>query len=474
MPDISEKIIIVSNRIPCNLSLSDGEIRYKKSVGGLVTAMDPILLKNGGLWIGWDGQTGKNILRDKKICIEDECSQAEYSVKVINLTKKEITDYYHGFSNRSIWPLFHGFIFQSHFNPDYWKTYVSVNKKFCNNILEEVSENNLIWIHDYHLTLLPDMLKKANPELKVLFFLHIPFPNYEIFRVLPWNKQILNGLLGCDLLGFQTRMDRINFLTCCKELLKARVDFKKNNVYQEKRTVNVKNFPISIDFERFNNLAKSKNANIFLNNTKKIYESVKLIISIERLDYTKGIKERLLSIERFLEKYPCYRKKIIFLQISVPSRAKIREYIALKKEIDELIGRINGRFADEFWTPIHYLYKAIPQPKLAALYKAADICLVTPLRDGMNLIAKEYVSCKIEGSGALILSEFAGAADEMRQYALMVNPYDIEAVADSINTALNLHWNTKKKMMLCLRKIVRENNVFDWANNFLNYYKEAS
>ncbi len=214
--------------------------------------------------------------------------------------------------------------------------------------------------------------------------------------------------------------------------------------------------------------------NKFLKNIKKIDSNIRLVISVERLDYTKGIKERLLSIERFLIKYPSYKKKIIFIQISVPSRAKIKEYIILKEEIDKLVGRINGKFAEEFWVPIHYLYKSIPQPKLAAFYKAADICLVTPLRDGMNLIAKEYVSCKVEGNGALILSKFAGAAEEMSKYAIMVNPYDIEEVAESIHTALSLHWNTRKKMMFELRKIVKENNVFHWANNFLNYYKEIS
>lgn len=472
MFETSHKIIIASNRIPCNLSISDGNIKYKKSVGGLVTALDPILSKNGGLWIGWNGQTGKIIPENKKVCIEDECGRAAYSVKCINLTRKEIKDYYNGFSNRSIWPLFHGFIFQSYFNPDYWKTYISVNKKFCRSILEEATENDLIWIHDYHLTLLPDMLKQANPGLKILFFLHIPFPNYEIFRVLPWNKQILYGLLGGDLLGFQTRADRINFLVCCKELLNARVDFKNSIVFHKERTVNVKNFPISIDFEGFNKLAKRKSADKFLKNIKKIDSNIKLIISVERLDYTKGIKERLLAIERFFTKYPSYKRKVIFLQISVPSRIKISEYITLKKEIDELVGRINGKFADELWYPVHYLYKSIPQPKLAAFYRASDICLVTPLRDGMNLIAKEYVSCKVEENGVLILSKFAGAAEEMGKYSIMVNPYDIEEVADSIYSALNIHWSTRKKMISKLRKIVSENDIFRWAGNFLNYYSK--
>ncbi len=471
----SEKIIIVSNRIPCSLSLGDsGAVKYKKGIGGLVTALDPILRKNGGIWIGWDGQTTDKFTGIKQICITDECGKTRYSVECVHLNEKEIKNYYHGFSNRSIWPLFHGFIFQSHFDSEYWKTYVSVNKKFCNKILKESTRDSLIWIHDYHLTLLPDMLKQANPELKILFFLHIPFPSYETFRVLPWSKKILNGLLGCDLLGFQTKNDRINFLSCCKEILNAKTDFKKNIVFHKKRIINVKNFPISVDFEKFNEMSKRKSSGKFLKNIKKIDNNIKIIMSVERLDYTKGIKERILSIERFFTKYPSHRKKVIFIQISVPSRTKIKEYILLKREIDELVGRINGKFADELWSPIHYLYKAIPQTDLAGYYRAADICLVTPLRDGMNLIAKEYVSSKSEEDGVLILSKFAGAAEEMGKYAIMVNPYDIDEVADSINTALNLHNSTRKKMISNLRKIVKENNVFDWAENFLNYYKKIS
>ncbi len=473
MKEISEKIIVASNRIPCSVSLdSSGQVKYKKGIGGLVSALDPILSKNGGLWIGWDGLTGSRPSEIKKFCIKDECGNFAYSVECIHLTKNEIGNYYHGFSNRSLWPLFHGFISQSHFNASYWKAYVSVNKKFCDKILKKSTDDHIIWVHDYHLTLLPGMLKQANPKLKILYFLHIPFPNYEIFRVLPWSNKILDGLLGASLLGFQTKEDRVNFLVCCKELLNARINFKKSNVFYNGKMVKVKNFPISIDYKKFNKLAKEKRADKFLKNIKKIDNNTKLIMSVERLDYTKGIKERILSIERFFEKYPASRRKVTFLQISVPSRTKIKEYITLKKEIDELVGRINGKFADELWSPINYIYKAVTQQKLASFYKAADICLVTPLRDGMNLIAKEYVSCKTEENGVLILSKFAGAAEEMGKYAVLVNPYDIEEVADSINIALNIHWNTKKKMISNLRNIVRENDIFHWASNFLNYYKK--
>ncbi|MCJ7665295.1 MAG: trehalose-6-phosphate synthase [Actinobacteria bacterium] len=467
---MKEKIIIASNRVPYNITKSDGVIKYKKSVGGLVTAIDPILLKNGGLWIGWNGYTGYDKDFRKKVRVGE--GDQGYSLKFISLSEKERRYYYHGFSNKTLWPLFHGFILQSHFDLEYWKSYKSVNKKFAVNILEEISGKEMVWIQDYHLTLVPRKLRKIKPDLKLLFFLHIPFPNYEIFRVLPWDKEILEGLLGCDLIGFQNLRDATNFLDCCKRILNIKVSFKDKKVYQKDRTIDIKNLPISIDFERFNDLAGSKETDKYLKNIKRLGSDVKIILSVERLDYTKGIKERLLAINRFLKKYPKYRKKVVFLQISVPSRTKIKEYITLKREIDEMVGSINGRFGDELWSPINYLYKALPQTKLIALYKISDICLVTPLRDGMNLIAKEYVSCKAEENGILILSEFAGAAEEMKKYSILVNPYDIEEVADSINKALNMHGNTKKMMISRLRKIVQKNDIYAWANNFINYSKD--
>lgn len=464
-----EKILIVSNRVPYSIVKTDGEIRYKKSVGGLVTALDPILFKNGGLWIGWNGNVSDDKGLKKKIRIGSENNGNGYYLKFVNLSSKEVREYYHGFSNRSIWPLFHGFIFQSHFDINCWKSYQSVNSKFADNIMEEVSGKELVWIQDYHLTLVPEKLRNASPGMKLLFFLHIPFPNYEIFQVMPWDKEILRGLLGCNLIGFQTLRDANNFLECCKRILNLKVDFKSKKVKLDERVVNVRNLPISIDFKRFDELVRSRETDRYLKSIKRLYSDVKIIISIERLDYSKGIKERLLAINRFFEKYPEYIKKVVFLQISVPSRVKVKEYMILKREIDELVGKINGKFGDELWSPVNYLYKSLPQSKLAALYRISDACLVTPLRDGMNLVAKEYVSCKFEENGVLILSKFAGAAEEMKKYSIPVNPFDIEEVADSIKKALRMHGNTRKKLMSELRKIVRENDIYKWANNFINY-----
>jgi alpha,alpha-trehalose-phosphate synthase [UDP-forming] len=464
-----EKIVIASNRVPYNITKKNGQIKYKKSVGGLVTALDPILSKNGGLWIGWSGYIGYDKdLRDK-VTVTDDTQNGNYSLKFVSFSEKEIREYYHGFSNRILWPVFHSFISHSYFNNNYWKSYKHVNKKFSESILEEISGNELVWVQDYHLTLVPEMLRKKMRSLKILFFLHIPFPNYEIFRVLPWKKEILEGLLGCDLIGFQTPRDAINFLESCKEIIKTEIDFENKKIHLKDRIVEVKGLPISIDFNKFNELANNNESEKYIKSLKKLGKDIKIVLSVERLDYTKGIKERLLGINRFFEKYPKNKGKVIFLQISTPSRTKIREYISLKKEIDELVGQMNGRFGEELWSPINYLYKAHPQSKLAALYKISDICLITPLRDGMNLVAKEYVSCNTENNGVLILSEFAGAAVELKKYSITVNPYDIEDIADSINKALNMTINTKRMFMSNLIKIVQKNDIYAWANNFLKY-----
>ncbi|MGM0365419.1 MAG: alpha,alpha-trehalose-phosphate synthase (UDP-forming) [Actinomycetota bacterium] len=464
MRNKEKKILVVSNRVPYKIIKSKSGIKYKKSVGGLVTALDPILSKKGGLWVGWNGMVGKNKHAEKTVEMK-----GGYSVKFLGLGKRDIRDFYHGFSNRTIWPLFHGFILQSFFDLGYWAAYKRINRRFTEKVLEEVKGDEVIWVQDYHLMLMPSMLRKELPHAKILFFLHIPFPCNEIFRVLPWDKQILEGLLGADVVGFQTSRDTMNFLYNCKQELRTYIDYNSGTIKKDKRTVKIKNFPISIDFDKFDQIAKSDSTNNLVKELKREHRNVKLIISVERLDYTKGIRERLLSIKRFFEKYPEYKKKVIFIQISVPSRTKIVEYRQFKREIDQLVGNINGQFADELWTPVNYIYKTIPQEVLVSYYKASDVCLVTPLRDGMNLIAKEYVSCKPDGYGMLVLSEFAGSAEEMNRNSVMVNPYDFEGVADGIKTALEMGRVQQRKNMFALREVVQDNDVFSWANSFLSY-----
>jgi alpha,alpha-trehalose-phosphate synthase [UDP-forming] len=470
-----EKLIVVSNRVPYNVKKVKGEIKYKRSIGGLVTALDPILCQKGGQWIGWNGYSGYSRDFKGKLVVGTDCDLEGYSLKLINLSTKEIKEYYHGFANRALWPLFHGFISQSYFNKDNFLYYRKINNRFANRILEEADGNEIIWIHDYQLCITPASLReRSNKKLKIIFFLHIPFPNYEIFRVLPWDKEILTGLLGNDLIGFQTTRDAYNFLECCKNILDLKVDFKNKKVSHEGREIDVRGFPISIDFDHFDSLAKNRETSKYRKNIKDLGGDAKVVVSVERLDYTKGIKERLNAINRFFTKYPEYKKKVVFLQIAVPSRTKIKEYVDLKRETDELVGSINGKFSHGLWSPVQYIFRALPQKELAALYRYSNICMVTSLRDGMNLIGKEFASCNISEDGVLILSEFTGAAEELSEYSLMVNPYDTEEVADTLRKAINMHGHTRKKMMKGLRKQISENNIYKWADNFLKYYNKPS
>ena len=467
--DEKNRLIIVSNRIPYNITKINNEISYKKSVGGLVTALDPILKKTGGLWIGWSGLSGNSKFIEKKISLPGD-NDASYDLKLVNLSRNEIIDYYRGFSNRTLWPLFHGFIFQSYFDSAYWRTYLKINKKFAHEVFSEVTSEEIVWVHDYHLALVPGMLRNKNDNLKILYFLHIPFPNFETLRVLPWASQILEGILGSNVVGFQTRRDAINFLACCREILGLEVDFYKFMVRLNNRFVHIINLPISIDYNHFSSFSGKKETIAMENKIKKSLKNIRIVLSVERLDYTKGIKERIRAIDYFFETYPEYKRKIIFLQIAVPSRSKVEEYITFKREIDELTGKINGKYSYEMWSPITYIYKSLSQENLIAYYKVADICLITSLRDGMNLIAKEYVASKLGGSGVLILSKFAGAAEEMKERSVLINPYDIEEIANKIKLALEFDEKEKVQNMLVLQEQVKQNDVFKWCKNFLNYF----
>lgn len=465
-----KRLIVVSNRVPYIISKVRDEIVYKKTAGGLVTALDPLLKKIEGLWIGWDGTIGSSNKIKDRIKIGENNSSKGYELKLVKLNENEVKDYYGGFSNRTLWPLFHGFLFQSYFDYDYWKAYQRINKKFANEVISVSDKNDIIWVHDYHLLLVPETIRHSNKEAKIIFFLHIPFPNYEILNALPWNKEIAKGLLGCDLIGFQTKKDAINFLAACKEILKLNPDFNEFKVNYNGRNIYVKEFPISIDYENFNKISKKKEASKFIKNIKSYSKDIRFVLSVERLDYTKGLKERFRSIERFFDKYPSYRKKVVFIQIAVPTRTKVQEYIRFKEEIDEMVGRINGKFADGIWSPILYIYKSLSQEKLVSYYKLSEICLVTPLKDGMNLIAKEYVASRSEMDSALILSRFAGVADEFKDYAIMVNPYDIEGVADSIKIALEMDHEQKISRFENLKEIVKKRDVFYWLESIFKSF----
>jgi len=467
-----KRLLIVSNRVPYTVNKIENKIVYKKTVGGLVTALDPLMKRMGGLWIGWSGTVELNKEIGDRIKIGKDGSLEGYELKFVKLNENEIKDYYGGFSNRTIWPLFHGFLFQSYFDYEYWKAYQRINKKFAHEINSVTHTNDIIWVHDYHLMLVPEITRRNDKKAKIIFFLHIPFPNYEILNALPWSKEIVKGLLGCDIIGFQTRKDAINFLAACKEILKLNPDFSKFRVNYNDRNIYVKEFPISIDYESFNTIGQKKETIKFIKDIKSYSKDIRFILGVERLDYTKGLKEKFRAIERFFDKYPDYRKKVVFIQIAVPTRAKIQEYIRFKKEIDEMVGRINGKFADGIWSPISYIYKSLSQEKLVSYYKLSDICMVTPLKDGMNLIAKEYVASRSEADSVLILSKFAGVADEFKNHVVLINPYDIEGVADSIKDALEMELEQKTSRFNSLKEIVRKKDVFYWMESIFRSYAD--
>jgi trehalose 6-phosphate synthase/phosphatase len=462
------KLVIVSNRLPiiAHRDKKD-QWHFKPGSGGLVTAIGPVLRDRGGLWIGWLGTTGSEGLLKSLKKGEEESG---YSLCTVELTRKEIEKYYHGFANEILWPLFHDIVSRCNFDPAYWEVYRQVNRKFAEQIGVSTGDDDYVWIQDYHLALVADQLKRIGVKRRTGFFLHIPFPPLDIFLKLPWRAEILHGLLEYDLIGFQTMRDRRNFIQCLRTLLpgvRITGTGQVNQVVIGDRTIRIGAFPISIDYLDFETQAKceevAKQAWIIHANLPERH----LIIGIDRLDYTKGIPNRLYALDRAFRKYPKLKRKITLIQVVVPSRIEVPEYQELRREIEELVGRINGRYTEVGWAPISYLYHSLTRTELLGYYRTCEIAMVTPLKDGMNLVAKEYCTCNIEENGVLILSEFAGAAAQFREHALMVNPYDVEGMADAIYQAYNMSPEERRTRMSRLRRSVQKQNILGWVNSFL-------
>ncbi len=459
----SKRPLIVSNRLPYNPVKTPTGIQYKIGPGGLVVALDPILRTTGGVWIGWDGG---RILGDKtfkKIEVGEDAEDS-YQLCFIPLTEREVENYYHGFSNRTLWPLFHSFTDRVNISRHQWEVYRQVNQKFAETVLKECRANDFVWIHDYHLMLVPRLLREW--DILPYFFLHTPFPPYEVFRILPWRHEILNGILGAHIVGFHIESYARNFLDCVEKICGYPVDWDTKTVMPPDRKVKVRAFPISIDAQRFVKSASSHAVEESLRRIRPHIRNRRVILGVDRLDYTKGIKERLFAVERFLKKYHKYRHQVLFVQLALPSRTKVKEYLDMKHKIDQLVGHINGRFTEEGPSPIRYIYRHVPSHILMAYYRLASICLVTPLRDGMNLVAKEYVTCNLDRNGILILSELAGASEEFKE-ALVINPYNIGEVADVIAKALEMPAEEKRRRMEAMSRRVEEYDVHRWLADFL-------
>ena len=462
------KLVIVSNRLPVVAYRDDkDQWQYKSGSGGLVRALSPVLRDRGGLWIGWLGIEGSTETQKSLRRGEEESG---YSLRTVDLTRKEVEKYYHGFSNEILWPLFHDLVARCNFNPTYWDTYRQVNRKFAKKIAANTEDDDYIWVQDYHLVLVADELKRIGVKRRTGYFLHVPFPPLDIFLKLPWRSEVLHGLLEYDLIGFQTMRDRRNFIQCLRALnLVARMSGSGHvsEALIGSRTIRVGVFPVSIDYNDFETQAKSeavaKQAWIIHANLPER----NLIIGIDRLDYTKGIPNRLYALDRAFKKYPMIKRKITLVQVVVPSRTEVPEYQELRREIEELVGRINGRYTEVGWAPINYQFRALTRTELLGYYRTSEIALVTPLKDGMNLVSKEYCTCNIEENGVLILSEFAGAAAQFQNNALMVNPYDVDGMADAIFRAYNMSPEERKLRMSRMRRSVQKHNILRWVNSFL-------
>ncbi|PZR19336.1 MAG: bifunctional alpha,alpha-trehalose-phosphate synthase (UDP-forming)/trehalose-phosphatase [Flavobacterium psychrophilum] len=470
------KTIIVSNRLPIELQFENEKMHIKSSVGGLATGLKSIHSDSDSIWVGWSGITEDELsqVQSQKV---DEALEAHKCIRV-PLTEYEIENYYHGFSNKALWPLFHYFQAYTEFELHQWETYKNVNKKFADTIEQFANEGDTVWIHDYQLLLVPELLREKRPDVTIGFFLHIPFPSFELFRTCPWRDELLYGILGADLIGFHTYDYVRHFLSSTSRL--AGLDVRFNEVVYGDRNVKVDFFPMGIDYDRYHSaavehaarpeIAKSQLRKSIEQHNSANTES-RLVLSIDRMDYTKGIPNRIKAFEYFLNKYPEFKGKVRLLMLAVPSREKVMQYQNLKRETDELVGRVNGQFATVNWTPIWYFYRTMHFDDLIDLYASSDVAMITPLRDGMNLVAKEYVATRIDGSGVLILSEMAGSAREMHE-ALLVNPNNFEQLADTLKTALDMPLKEQQERMAALQKMISKHNVEKWATAFMKSITE--
>ncbi|MEZ5105061.1 MAG: bifunctional alpha,alpha-trehalose-phosphate synthase (UDP-forming)/trehalose-phosphatase [Draconibacterium sp.] len=471
------KIHIVSNRLPFSIERNENELKLTPSVGGLATGMRSVYKDYGGRWIGWSGINLDDLTKKEVQQINNEL--VKESCEAVHLTSEEINLYYEGFSNNVIWPLFHYFAQFMEYNTDYWDTYKKVNQKFADKTLEILEDGDIVWVHDYQLLLVPEMIKSKKPGVSVGFFLHIPFPSFEVFRTLPWRKELIGGMLGADLIGFHTYDYERHFFSSVRRLFGYEVSF--NQIHLEDRIIMGDAFPMGIDYEKF-----SKNAGELFQKTQKeksdlhrelekyflVSPERKLILSIDRLDYSKGIPNRLRGFELFLERHPEFRHKVTLIMLVVPSRSEVEQYKLLKSEVDELVGRINGRFGGINYTPVWYFYRSLPFDNLIELYSSSDVALVTPVRDGMNLVAKEYIASRINQTGVMIISEMAGVSKEMGE-AIIINPNNESEIADAIYQALNMPLEEQRERMRFMQKRISRYDVFKWANEFIKGLKKV-
>ena len=456
-------LVIAANRLPVDrITAPDGSVSWGRSPGGLVTAMDSVMRDRDGAWVGWDGETGE--------ATRPFTHESMY-LRPVPLSAAEVEQYYEGFSNDTLWPIYHDVIVQPSFHRDWWRAYVTVNQRFADAVVEVAAEGATVWVQDYQLQLVPRMVREQRPDLRIGWFNHIPFPAVELFAQIPWRRAILEGLLGADFLGFQRQADAQNFVRACRRLLQ--VTTRKDLVTMQGRegsshTTRASAIPISIDYRSLETLAKSAPvADRAAELRHQLGDPRVLMLGVDRLDYTKGIRHRLKAYEELLKEKAIEPPDVTLVQVATPSRERVDAYRELRQQVETTVGRINGEYAPIGSPAVHYLHHSYPQEEMAALYLAADVMLVTPLRDGMNLVAKEYVTCRHDVGGALVLSEFTGAYHELHQ-AFVCNPHDIEGLKQTILKAINTPAHDKARIMKALRRRVADHDVDRWATRFLD------
>lgn len=448
--------MIVSNRLPVHRVKRNRATAWQTSPGGLVSALKPILQDRASTWVGWPGYAGVA----PKPFEHDGIQQWP-----VSLSANEIRTYYEGFSNGTLWPLYHDAIRPPVYKRRWWWPYVDVNRRFAEAAANAVDKDGVVWVHDYHLQLVPLMVREMRPDVRIGFFLHIPFPPQELFSQLPWRKQLLEGLLGADVVGFQTRLGAQNFARLTKRF--AGADTTRDLLHYRGRTIRATAFPISIDFERIEQLALSddviRRSEIY---RSKLGPSRKIILGVDRMDYTKGIDTRLRAYQELLRSRRVKLSDCVMVQVATPSRERVAEYRQLRSDVERYVGEINGEFGELGRPAVHYLHRSLAQDELVSIYRAADVMLVTPLRDGMNLVAKEYIASRVNLTGVIVLSEFTGSANELRS-AMLINPHDIDSLESVIHTALTMPPQEQARRMQSLRRTIKRHDVFHWANTFI-------
>ncbi|WP_236796389.1 trehalose-6-phosphate synthase [Amycolatopsis sp. GM8] len=462
----SADFVVVANRLPVDLERgADGTQRWTASPGGLVAALEPFLRSRKGAWVGWPGVPGVEV---------DPFSDEGMVLYPVTLTAEDVRDYYEGFSNATLWPLYHDVVERPVFDRSWWESYVRVNRRFAEASADIAAGGATVWVQDYQLQLVPSMLRELRPDLRIGFFLHIPFPPVELFMQLPWRAEIVRGLIGADLVGFHRPGGAQNFLWLARTLVGLEpsrgavgVRSRPGMMQVGNRTVRVGAFPISIDAAGLDTLARSRQV---VERTAEIRQDLgnpkTVLLGVDRLDYTKGIDLRLQALHELLHEGRVKPEDVTFVQLATPSRERVEHYQRMRSDIEQMVGRINGEFARVGHPVVHYLHQSVSRTELAAFYSAADVMVVTPLRDGMNLVCKEYVACRHDLGGALVLSEFAGAAAELTS-AFLVNPHDLDGVKNALEAAITLDPAEGRRRMRALRRQVLTHDVDRWARSFL-------